>query len=201
MQKKNLNGLKKSFFLFQQNVISYVFISWFWVEMKLECFCEIPPLAFTNRWKQRVKCVCLSIYAGSCLVPSSSTCVRIDEMMLILIWPFNPYANMCSVGGGKMSSNTQSNLIAPYYWEYFSVPMCLTQTHWYSLSRSYSTSAGRGRCRMEKGGTYSCLLLTIPYPTCEGWCQATTLVMHITEAQTASGDFVCACMRFCCNAF
>lgn len=116
---------------------------------------------------------------------------------------FYPLTHMptCAVWGGGGSSNTQSNLIAPYYWESFSVPMCLMQTHWYSLSRSYSTSTGRGRCRMEKGGTYSCLLLTIPYPTCEGWCQATTLVMHITEAQTASGDFVCACMRFCCNAF
>ncbi len=134
--------------------------------------------------------------------PSSSICVCIDEMMLILIWPFDSYANMCRFfcfGGG--SSNTQSNLIVPYYWESFSVPMCLTRTHWYSLSRSFSTSTGRGRCRMEKGGTYSCLLLTIPYPTCEGWCQATTLVMHITEPQTASGDFVCACMCFCCNAF
>lgn len=112
-------------------------------------------------------------------------------------WPFDPYIYMCNVGGGAlMSSNTQSNLIAPYYWEYISVPMCLTQTHWYSLSRSYSTSIRRGRCRTEKGGTYSCLLLTIPYPTCEGWCQATTLVMHNTEVQTASGVFVSACMLF-----
>ncbi len=96
--------------------------------MKLECFCEMPPLAFTNPWK--------------CLVPSSSICVCIDEMMLILIGPFDSYANMCRFFGGGGSSNTQSNLIVPYYWESFSVPMCLTQTHWYSLSRSFSTSTG-----------------------------------------------------------
>lgn len=76
-----------------------------------------------------------------------------------------------------------------YCWEYFSVPMCLTQTRWYSLSRSYSTSVRRGRCRTEKGGTYSCLLLTILYPTSEGWCQATALVMHITEAETQRMGF------------
>ncbi len=124
----------------------------------------------------------------------SSICVCIDEIMLILIWPFDSYANMCSLGRGGCHQTHSPNLIAPYYWNLFLFPCVWRKLTWYSLSRSYSNKHWEGEVSDGKGGTYSCLLLTIPYPTCEGWCQATTLVMHITEPQQQ----VRICLRLTC---